>query len=344
MSPGSSRPSHVFFSGAVSALDELSERSGIAFPHLDAARRLTSERIEGLRHDLSTLAFDADVSVVLFGSWARRELTVGSDADWAVLVEGPERLEIEPSLGILEQAFGGPEGGPGAQGVFGKVVFCDHLVERIGLDADDNSNLTRRILLLLESVAVSGDAARERCWQRVLDGYLDGAVKDFRPPRFFLNDLIRYWRTICVDYVGKEREATGQKWAIRNLKLATSRKVLFAAGLLPILLCHRYTAADVRPYLARTLARPAVDRLAEAFLQLDAVDAGVRSIGAYDRFLGLLADRETRRELERMSRSEAAGSRVFQEGRRFGQELDQGLLSLLFETPLEAPVREYGIF
>lgn len=51
-----------------------------------------------------------------------------------------------------------------------------------------------------------------------------------------------------------------------------------------------------------------------------------------------------RGELEQLSRNEAQDSPAFQEGRRLGDELEQGLLALLFETRLEPLVREYGIF
>jgi hypothetical protein len=281
---------------------------------------------------------------VLFGSWGRRELTELSDLDWAVLVDGAERELVRPSPKQVEGSIDGEARKPGPQGVFGTTVFCDHLVERIGLDGDDNKNLTRRMLLLLESVAVANETSHQSCRERVLYGYLDDSVKDYRPPRFFLNDLIRYWRTICVDFVGKEREGVGQKWALRNLKLGTSRKILFAGGLLPILLCHRYRTADMGDFLSKALSRPSVDRIAWAFLELGAADAGVRAIGAYDQFLAMLAEREVREELERLSRGEAQLSRAFQRGRRLGAELEQGLLALLFETPIEPLVREYGIF
>jgi hypothetical protein len=218
------------------------------------------------------------------------------------------------------------------------------LIERIGLDADDNRNLTRRLLLLLESVAVVNEPAHEDCWRRVLGGYLDNSVKSYRPPRFLLNDVIRYWRTICVDFVGKERGDAGQKWALRNLKLRLSRKALFAGGLLPVLLCHRLPASDIGPFLAETLERPSIDRIAWVFLELDAVDAGVRAIGAYDRFIGILGDRDAREELEGISRDEAGDSSVFKEGKRLGVDFQQGLLALLFETRLEPMVREYGVF
>lgn len=325
-------------------LELLAERSDRGFPNLSEARARTARRLPEMRDLLSAVEPSADTCVALFGSWGRHELTEASDDDWAILVNGPEGEGFRPTPGQVEVAIGEKERKPGTQGIFGATVFCDNLVERIGLDGDDNKNLTRRMLLLLESTAVLNEPTHIACRRRVLDGYLDGSVKDYRPPRFFLNDLIRYWRTICVDFVGKEREGKGQKWALRNLKLGTSRKVLFAGGLLPILLCHRYRAADVGLFLTAELAQPSLDRIASAFIELDAVDAGIRAIGAYDRFLGMLGDPARRDELERMSRQEAQASELFDEGRRLGDELEQGLLALLFETRLEPLVREYGIF
>ena len=157
------------------------------------------------------------------------------------------------------------------------------------------------MLLLLESVPVAGDDAYERCWVHVLDSYLEDATKDFRPPRFLLNDLVRYWRTICVDFVGKQREDE-EKWGLRNAKLRTGRKVLFAAGLLPILLCDRHQQAAMRPFLVEQLRAPATDRLAAAFAAYDLVDSGGRALDAYDRWIGMLGDDATRAELAAVRR------------------------------------------
>jgi hypothetical protein len=87
-----------------------------------------------------------------------------------------------------------------------------------------------------------------------------------------------------------------------------------------------------------------LDRIAAAFLELGAVDAGLRAVGAYDRFLGLLADPAVREELAAVTRSTAPRSLPFQEGRRLGREIEAGLQALLFETRIEPLVREYGIF
>lgn len=271
-------------------------------------------------------------------------MTDHSDDDWAMLIDGPSTGEARPSVDQIGELIGSNGRPPGTEGVFGTTIACGNLVERIGLAADDNKNLTRRLLLLLESVAVMNEPAYEGCWQRVLGGYLDDSVKSYRPPRFLLNDVIRYWRTICVDFVGKERAGTGQKWALRNLKSRLSHKALFAGGLLPTLLCHRYAAADMGGFLAETPRQPSIDRLAWAFLELDVPDAGVRAIGAYDRFIGMLGSQEAREELETVPRDEANNSDFFVEGKKLGADFQQGLLALLFETPLEPLVREYGIF
>jgi len=47
-----------------------------------------------------------------------------------------------------------------------------------------------------------------------------------RVPRFLLNDLVRYWRTMAVDFAAKRREREGAGWGLRNFKLRMSRKLI----------------------------------------------------------------------------------------------------------------------
>jgi hypothetical protein len=81
----------------------------------------------------------------------------------------------------------------------------------IGGDNDTNNNTTRRILLLLESQPIGDNKAHSRVMKGVLSRYI---LEDSRPkmptkneiPRFLLNDIIRYWRTMAVDFGYKRRE------------------------------------------------------------------------------------------------------------------------------------------
>jgi hypothetical protein len=275
------------------------------------------------------------------GSWGRFEITAGSDDDFMVLVDGPERSDVEPSIDEVKTVL---TSSPGGQDIFSVPVFCDNLAGNIGLDKDDNKNLSRRMLFVLESVPASGDDVYVAAKERVLRGYLDESIKDYRPPRFLLNDTVRYWRTMCVDFAGKERESA-EKWGLRNAKLRTSRKVLFAGGLLPILGCTKLRRDDIFDYLFAQLDAPPTDRIAEAFLTHDATDAGARTLGAYDEFIGLLNDAAFRDALKAVTRQTAETSDEFGEVRRVGKDLEKGLLALLFETDsLRNVVRDYGIF
>ncbi|MEZ5123586.1 MAG: hypothetical protein R2736_18785 [Solirubrobacterales bacterium] len=231
---------------------------------------------------------------------------------------------------------------PGRQAVFGDVAFAAE---------PRRAHRTRRgyqpqphgACCCCWNRSRSPGAAWRASREHILDGYLRGDVKDHRPPRFFLNDVIRYWRTITVDFVGKERAGGGEKGALRNLKLRLNRKVLFAGGLLPLLLCHRLRADQIRGELLRQFDMPATDRLAEVFLEFDP-DAGVRALSAYDRWLGMLADDDIRAELSALTRDEGDRNRRFRTARRDADDLQNGLLALLFETPLLPLVRQYGIF
>jgi hypothetical protein len=158
-----------------------------------------------------------------------------------------------------------------------------------------------------------------------------------------LNDVVRYWRTICVDFVGKHRKA-GDRWGTRNAKLRASRKVLFAGGLLPILQCFQFDRGDMREFLVDQLTAPATDRLAYAFLEWGVSDPGARFFAAYDRWVGLLNDEGVRRDLNAVTPDNADESAAFREIQGIGRDLERGLLTLLFETRLEPISRQYGIF
>ena len=175
------------------ALERLQGAPGAACPRLLAARAYTAEQLDLRRERLAGIDCPEGVSVVLFGSWARGELTNESDDDWAVLVENEDitREIVDPVEHAAREVFGQGDKKPGPQDLFGKSFWCDELVRQIGLEEDSNKILTRRMLLLLESIPVIGEATHRRCWDRVLHTYLDRASKHYRPPRFLLNDVVR---------------------------------------------------------------------------------------------------------------------------------------------------------
>lgn len=281
----------------------------------------------------------------MFGSWARRELTEGSDNDWAVLVrEDPDRDEVNRLLEMCRNRF--RDDPPGDQAIFGVAFTGRELTAQIGLEPDTNRVLTRRMLVLVESVTACGPF-HEETREAILRAYLDRNSKDYRPPRFLLNDLIRYWRTICVDYEGKfwGPSPDPAKRVLRNAKLRTSRKILFSAALLPVLLCHRIASNHFEGYLLAQFRAAPTENLAAAFLSVgDMEEVGGRFLLAYDRWIRLIGNEGNRSELERLTEADQDASAVFEEVREIGKELDEGLEALLFESSLAETTRKFGIF
>lgn len=327
-------------------LERLARATGRKVPTLLAARERSRERT-ALRHNLlADLAGDDDASVVMLGSWGRCEVTSGSDDDLVLLVHGPARDNVRPDLATVAALLreGDAFSTPGREGVFGDTAFSGDLVDNIGLDRDTNTNLTRRLLLLLESRALTNPQLHASARQAILHGYLQDTIKDFRPPRFLLNDVVRYWRTIGVDFVGKVRDRGGQGWGLRNAKLRTSRKLLFASGLVTILRCHEWRTEEMLEFLEAQFEMTPVDRVADACLHYGALDHGAAAIVAYDQFLQLLDDGDVRAELDAItSGADAAGSTHFDSVARLGVSLDQALLGLLFGPALARWTRDFAI-
>jgi hypothetical protein len=349
-----------------SCLDELEQRLGCRWNNIRRAQQTTIERRRSLQH-LFQDRVAPDTSVVLFGSIARAEITSGSDADWILLVDGqavPEHQDQTADVGRLlyENKFGEP----GRSRVFGCMVSSHSLVHQIGGEDDKNSNTTRRVLLLLESIAVGDTDAYTRVRRQILNRYIrddrgllfgSGQAK---VPRFLLNDLTRYWRTITVDFVYKQRADAGKKWALRNAKLRMSRKLVFTSGLLRCFFCQldpeaaqartalltRHDPTELLSYLEVNLARTPLELLAQAASRA-AVPASTakKLFDSYDSFLGVLDDRR-REDLERLQNEEMAASHVWQEIRQMSHDFQAGLNELFYgpDERLKELIISYGVF
>jgi hypothetical protein len=338
--PGSSASRPIAApSGALDQLPTAPER----FRALLGARALTEARLADLRGKVEDISLPSGTSLVLFGSWGRAELTDESDVDWALIVDDPDLAVNGPAvsqaveqLRTLLEGEGKP---PGGQQVFGCAFHGWRLVDHIGLADDDSANITRRLLLLLESIAVTSPDVHDGLKRRVLERYLTGHKRSHRPPRFLLNDVVRYWRTIGVDFEGKVaqdlREGRGEgKFVMRNAKLRTSRKMLYVSGLLPVLLCHYVASEDMLGFLGEQFGALATDRVARAFLHLGFAEAGARTLGAYSDWIDLLSDPANRTRLEELSQETRHEDQVFRAVRHAGSQLDNGLLALLYESDL----------
>jgi hypothetical protein len=172
------------------------------------------------------------------------------------LIDGqadPQHLQMaQEVVGRLGKAEFNP---PGATGIFGSMTFSHDLVQKIGGREDTNENTTRRVLLLQESAAFGKSDAYERVVRLLLSRYLKddyglrfGTLK-YKVPRFLLNDIVRYWRTVTVDFVEKQRGQAGHGWGLRNAKLRMSRKLIFATGMLSCFSCHLLSSPDVKQEL-----------------------------------------------------------------------------------------------
>ena len=321
----------------------LAEHTGEGFASILRARERTAAGLAERSARLADVVLDPDACVVLHGSWGRHEVTTASDDDAIVLFCGAPRDHVRPEPGEVARLLGGPA--PGPEGLFGATAWLTDLADNIGLDGDTNTILTRRMLFLLESVAIAGEQAYDAARDQLLATYLTAHERDYRPPRFLLNDLVRYWRTIAVDFEGKHRARAGEGWGLRHAKLRFSRKVLFAGGLLPVLECSSLPAADMPGFLAERLAEPPLDRVARAFLDHGMADTGARALRSYGAFLDLLDDAEERAHLASLTEAEAEASESYLRLRAIGDELQAALLALLFENPrLERLVRDYLVF
>ena len=103
------------------------------------------------------------------------------------------------------------------------------VLKHLGSPADDWKNyFTTRMLLLLESRPLYGAGDYDAVLSEILGSYYRDYPKhedNFRP-WFLLNDIMRFWKTLLLNYENKrntERKSDDPKPRVKNFKLKFSR-------------------------------------------------------------------------------------------------------------------------
>ena len=352
--------------------EQICSRFELSLPSIKKAREDSARTLQDLcnltRVSEATgvgpyLLHPPDGAIVAFGSLARREWTVGSDVDCTLLIDGQadpaHRSASREFVLRLERAR---YRHPGTTGVFGGLAFSHELIHCIGGEHDTNTNLTRRLLLLLESAPLGGDLVHGRVISGVLKRYLENERTFFsetgiayKMPRFLLNDIVRYWRTLAVDYACKHWERGDEGWALRNIKLRFSRKLLFVSGLLHCFSCNLGLASQSGPdlfgqlsserddaiyrlhrHLVGRLANTPLESLCDHLIQFSNAPTSKKILSAYDAFLHAINDKPRRDELSSLSVEQASNNRLFNELREHSHCFNDGLEAMFFLTRMIA--------
>lgn len=348
---------------------ELSRRIGVEWPNIEAARDLSRETLAVLRCALADCDSD-DTSVVVFGSLGREEFTSGSDIDWSLLVDGiadpnHHALFLHAQKKINEVA----SKSVGREGTFEAFISSHDLIHRIGGEEDTNKNLTRRLLLLLESAPIGRSIAHERVVKNILKRYLledrsfwHGTTKHgHHVPHFLLNDIARFWRTMTVDFAYKLRTRSSKGWAMRNVKLRMSRKLLYVSGLLACFRCHSIFPEEGQDsvFHDEDLRLDMIDVLDDGIFSLKPLDIIAklgfdhehlylplaRFFGAYDEFLGILRDDSQRGHLETLAEGAGDEDALYGHARTISHRFRDAILEMLFDekSGLNELTRLYGV-
>jgi hypothetical protein len=184
-------------------------------------------------------------------------------------------------------------------GEYLKVHELDDLIAGTGSSQDDSENLfTTRLLLLLESKPLAGEATHRSAVDQVLNMYFrDGTRgrKDFRP-LFLLNDILRYWRTLCLNYE-RDRANPGKPWWKRNLNLKFPRKLTIFSSVLALITARMASADDFRAIVHFTPHERlafALDALDDARLQASYAEV----LDDYESFLAAKSHQEFEEDRE----------------------------------------------
>ncbi len=192
-----------------------------------------------------------NLCVYITGSFGRAEASKFSDLDIFFLHNGSEKSSgisnidkslLDASVIKVCREEGFPEFSGG--GKFLQIHYLDDILGTIGSREDDYKNyFTARLLLLLESKPLVNGAVYLNAVDKIISSYFKdyhGHEKNFTP-NFIVNDILRFWRTLCLNYEhkrhlrGSDTIEAKRKSYIENFKLKFSRLMTCFSALCSII-------------------------------------------------------------------------------------------------------------
>ena len=228
-------------------------------------------------------------TVAVSGSLGRMEKTAKSDLDLIVIV--PDRVSTgdEVVQAACEKVYDAlrPLGlaAPRTDGIFAEPCSLETLCDpfRRGTIAEEPEVFGKRMQWLLDCQPIYGFREYEELLDSVLDWYAVEVPTTDRnaPAGYLINDLVRYFRAICVDCQWRGRE-DGARWRLRNLKLVHTRLVACGALLLSL---GEVTRVECQgDWLRKQLRCTPLERLICVFQQHGQTDALRRILTCYAEF------------------------------------------------------------
>lgn len=268
------------------------------YPALEKNWRLSADFIQTLAEKCDGRLSGNVETVALAGSFGRLEGSLESDADYIMVVRHSDAASVAEDMEAVRSLIA--EYGvspPNKSGVFSQPRTRAQLLDPIGKADEKVDELGKRMLLLLESRPIY----RAGCFDELLDEAF-GRYSEFvqadadKEFAFLTNDLIRYFRYICVNYQSNFWRQN-EKWALRNLKLRHSRIVMYAGLLFLLGEASKYAGekkvATVRDHLNYT----PLERLAWVYEESQD-NSFFRILGLYNVFVARLSDKAWRNNLK----------------------------------------------
>jgi hypothetical protein len=306
---------------------------------IEDAKKYSTEKLQLLRKAVEELV-PHDEMIFINGSFARKEASEGSDVDFYIVTrtDNPSPKWADDVKTAIERIV---PVSPAEDGAFYHVEHLGTLIKNIGGAQDNNHNITRRMLLLLEGEWLFNETGLKDIRRKILERYIADSITDHQLALFLLNDIVRYYRTMAVDYEFKTVETAEVKpWAIRNIKLIFSRKLLYASGLFSVATTAERTRFQKISELERLFNLTVIDRMQAI--------CGPRSramLESYNHFLSKLEDTSVRDHLKSLEKDERQQDEIFRELKNEGHHFTRELLKL-FESTFDSthPIRRAIIF